>query len=553
MSVTAVNQASIFSGTNLSSYATGSRTPTANQFSIAAVTNDSASGTPTTPTLSGNGITWTQLDTYVWDTSGGQARTTVFVAKNGASPSAGAVTADFGGVSQAGCNVIVDEFDGVDVSGTSAQCIVQFKRGGADSSDTSDTIVMDAGITSGNASYGTFSHQAEESHTAGDGHTNLADSSHAGPACATCSMFKSAGSQTVSATWTTSSRHGGFALEIKAAATAITGTLSKTQAADTSSSSSKLQIKGTLSKSQIGDALSSVSDLIIKGATAKAQTGDTLSAAGKIMLNGSVNASQAGDALSAAADLIGKGTLNTSQDNQSLDADGILSLKGSLSISQQDNTLDADGVLPLVGDLSKTQEDQTLSSSADISINGSLNVTQQGQTLAGVGTGDIPTLSGSLNATQADNELIAFGDAHLKASVSVTQQDNAQEAVGRLSLQGAVNVTQQGDTVVSSGSVTIAGILDVSQQGNTVIASAITPRQGSIDVTQDDQLATISSKIALKALLNVSQAGNTLSSVIQYRPPVQGPGGLDVIAADDMDKIYAEDNGIIYADDINDI
>src|SRR5688572_7949276 len=178
MAITATNQASIFSGTNLTSYATGSRTPTANKYSIATVTNDSASGTPTTPTLTGNGLTWSQLDTYVWDTASGQARTTVFVAKNGASPSAGAVTADFGGVSQAGCNVTVEEIAGdVDVSGTALQTIVQFKRGAADSSDTSESIVMDSGITSGNASYGVISHQAEEGHTPGNGHTELIDNS----------------------------------------------------------------------------------------------------------------------------------------------------------------------------------------------------------------------------------------------------------------------------------------------------------------------------------------------------------------------------------------
>lgn len=336
-------------------------------------------------------------------------------------------------------------------------------------------------------------------------------------------------------------------------ASGVTGSLSKTQAGDTSSATSKLQLKATLSKSQSNNTLSSLSDLIISGATAKAQAGDTLSAVGKITLKASVDKTQDANALSSTADLIGQGSLNQSQDDNTLDALGVSPIIGTLSKTQQADTLESDGVLPLVGDLSKTQDNNVLESSGAIPLHGSLNATQQDNTLNADGTGEVPVLSGEVNVTQDNNELIAFGDAHLKASVNVTQENHAQEALGRLGIRGTSNTTQQDNTLVSVAAVTISSVLDISQQGNTVLASAVTRLKSSVDVTQADNVAAISAKLSLSALLNRTQADNVLSSIIQYRPPISGPGRVDIHKADDVEIIYAQRNDIIYADDINDI
>jgi hypothetical protein len=220
MAIAGTHKASLYSGTNATSGVTGSWTPTANTWAICCVQNE-LSGTPTTPTVTGNSVTWTQAVTYVNDTAGTQSRITIFVAKMGASPSAGAVTADFSAVEQAGINIIVDEFTGVDVSGTSLAAVVQSKTGTVNGSGTSESIAMDSGITAGNASFGCFHHQAAEANTAGDSHTELGDGNHAGPSSSLTTVYKVAGNQTVSASWTTSIGKGGIALEIKAASAGI--------------------------------------------------------------------------------------------------------------------------------------------------------------------------------------------------------------------------------------------------------------------------------------------------------------------------------------------
>lgn len=218
MAITATNKANVADGTNLSSYPTdASWTPTAGRLAIAVVCNAGSSATPTVPSVSGNGLTWSELSTYVCDTVNPAFRITVFVALTGGSPSAGVTTASFGVVSQLGCSMLVDELDGVDVSGTALQAIVQNKAGSVDTTGTSESITLDSAITSGNASYGGIQVQHANTVTPGNSHSILGDDNHTGPVSHLVTIFKSAGSQVVDASWATSIGKGGIALEIKAA------------------------------------------------------------------------------------------------------------------------------------------------------------------------------------------------------------------------------------------------------------------------------------------------------------------------------------------------
>jgi hypothetical protein len=220
MAIAGTHKASLYSGTNATSGATGSWTPTADTWATCCVQNE-LSGTPTTPTVTGNSVTWTQASTYLDDSSGTQSRITIFVAKMGATPSAGAVTADFSAVEQAGINIIVDEFTGVDVSGTSLAAMVQAVTGTVNGSGTTETITLAALGSAGNASFGVFHHQSAEATAEGSGYTRLGDGSHAGPSSALFTEYKAAGSTTVDDSWATSIGKGGTAIEIKAAAGAV--------------------------------------------------------------------------------------------------------------------------------------------------------------------------------------------------------------------------------------------------------------------------------------------------------------------------------------------
>lgn len=106
------------------SYTTASSfTPGANRLVLAFVENSKGS-TADTPTVSGNSLTWVQVTTVTFST-GNRRRLTLFRAM-GASPTNGALTADFAGVNQTSIAISVFEFDGVDTSGTNGSgAIVQ--------------------------------------------------------------------------------------------------------------------------------------------------------------------------------------------------------------------------------------------------------------------------------------------------------------------------------------------------------------------------------------------------------------------------------------------
>src|SRR3990167_11448563 len=108
------------SNTAATSYTTASITPSANALILASVESNADPDAPNTPTLTGNGLTWVEVVTRL----DGTARMTLFRAM-GSAPSAGAITIDFAGQSQAnGSTWIVTEFSGADTSGTNGSAAV---------------------------------------------------------------------------------------------------------------------------------------------------------------------------------------------------------------------------------------------------------------------------------------------------------------------------------------------------------------------------------------------------------------------------------------------
>lgn len=127
--------------TGANSYATASLTPSANALVLVAVINAKASA-PDTPTLTGNGLTWVQIDTHTYSTIASATKRITLFRSMGASPSAGAITADFAGASQLGCHIYVCQFTATDQTGSNGSgAIVQtVKNRGDASADPSVTL-----------------------------------------------------------------------------------------------------------------------------------------------------------------------------------------------------------------------------------------------------------------------------------------------------------------------------------------------------------------------------------------------------------------------------
>jgi len=110
----------IVSSTDANSYATSSWAPPAADLIWVYVYNQKT-GTPETPTISGNSLTWTNIATVLLGTT---YRVTLFGA-NASGSATGVTTIAFGGVTQFGCCVSFGSATGVDLSGGVAAAFVQ--------------------------------------------------------------------------------------------------------------------------------------------------------------------------------------------------------------------------------------------------------------------------------------------------------------------------------------------------------------------------------------------------------------------------------------------
>lgn len=213
---------SLNNDTDLNSYATASYTPTANALVLVGVYTSQAGGAPTTPTFSGNSLTYVSVNSTTEGGASIRRRLDVFRAL-GASPTAGAGTADYGGVSQTGCQISIAEFAGVDTTGTNGSgAVVQSATNNSAGNDVASlTVTLAAFGSAANATYGAiFCGFVSEAQTPGTGFTGIHDIAGASPARRLMTEWRNDNDTTVDESSATIDVRGGVALEIKAAAAA---------------------------------------------------------------------------------------------------------------------------------------------------------------------------------------------------------------------------------------------------------------------------------------------------------------------------------------------
>jgi hypothetical protein len=156
------------SATDANSYNTASVTPTANQSVLVAVQHRQAAGTPEIPTVSGCNLTWTQIGTF-WPSSAAGTRRISFYLGIGPSPTTGALTIGFNGVTQTQAMWTVQQLAGV-------AAVVGSVAGAQSISATTLTCTLAAFGNAANIGVGCFCHlnSAVET-TPGSGFTEVAD------------------------------------------------------------------------------------------------------------------------------------------------------------------------------------------------------------------------------------------------------------------------------------------------------------------------------------------------------------------------------------------
>lgn len=218
MAITATHLTATADTSNVASYATASITPTANRLVLAAVFTAKATATVATPTLSGNSLTWVNIANIANSISAvGTRRLTLFRAM-GAAPTAGVLTADMGGVNQAGCGIHVTEFADVNTSGTNGAGAVLQPTTNETNSGTSLTVTLAAFASASNGTFGAFlTGGTDSAATEGSGFAELSDNGYLTPTQGLMTEWRNDNDTTVNASWGSAGVMLGGALEIVAA------------------------------------------------------------------------------------------------------------------------------------------------------------------------------------------------------------------------------------------------------------------------------------------------------------------------------------------------
>lgn len=234
MAVVATHLTTDSSGTSASSYATASISPTTNRLVLVAVRANNA-GSITTPTLSGAGMTWVEVDHIEF--ASGQANVTLFRSLS-ASPGSGALTIDFGAATIQQCHWSIVEFSGINTSGTNGSgAIVQnatnFNDGGT---STGITVTLAAFGNVNNATFGAVGYSNTAAITEGSGFTELAENNANSRTIET--EFRNDNDTSVDWSWASATPFvGAIAVEIADVSTQTTTSTSTTTSTTSTSSS----------------------------------------------------------------------------------------------------------------------------------------------------------------------------------------------------------------------------------------------------------------------------------------------------------------------------
>ena len=143
--------------TGQTSFTTGSVSPTSNNLVLASFAVRHTA-TSLSPAVSGCGLTWVQVALVRYDNTSTYRTLAVFRAL-GASPTSGALTISFGANSVTAWTYSIDQFSGIDTSGTNGSgAIVQAVTNYWNPTSSSPvTVTLSAFGSSTNATYGVFS------------------------------------------------------------------------------------------------------------------------------------------------------------------------------------------------------------------------------------------------------------------------------------------------------------------------------------------------------------------------------------------------------------
>jgi hypothetical protein len=194
---------------------TSSFTPSPMKLILAAVVNGPGTG-PNSPTVTGCGLTWVQVLAGNYVTGGSSIRRLTVLRAMSVSPNTGIVTIDYAAQSQNEIWWCVDEFSGVDTSGSNgANAIVQSVFTELAVAGTSITVTLAPFSNINNGTYGAFGSSGSNGATVGSGYNLLATVGLDTNNFTILTEWRNDNDTTVDYSQTNSHKMGGIGIELK--------------------------------------------------------------------------------------------------------------------------------------------------------------------------------------------------------------------------------------------------------------------------------------------------------------------------------------------------
>jgi hypothetical protein len=206
-----------------------------------------------------------------------------------------------------------------------------------------------------------------------------------------------------------------------------TATASITEAGDTVSATSAMQIKGTASVTEAGDTVASTSTIALKAAASITEAGDTIAAPATIALKATTSVTEADDTIVAPATVALKASASITEASDSVSSTSAVAIKASLSNTEADDTISAAGtaVSGPVASASITEADDTVSAASTLATHATASITEAPDTISATSA---IAIKASASNTEANDSISSTAGLAAKASLAITESGDSVSA-----------------------------------------------------------------------------------------------------------------------------
>jgi hypothetical protein len=268
-------------------------------------------------------------------------------------------------------------------------------------------------------------------------------------------------------------------------------------------------ISGSASITEDADTTSATGTLDIAGSASIAEASDTSTGTGTLDVQGSASVSEADDTVAGGGELDLFGSAPVTEDDDAATGTGALEVSGTATVSEEGDAASGSGTLDLTGTSAIVEADDAASAAATLDISGAGGVHEDDDAVDSTST---VAIIGSADITEDDDVVAATSGGGVAGSANVAEDDDAVASAGVVAIAGSGGVQEVDDTATSGGSLAITGGADVAEDDDVVAGTAAGGLTGTAAVAEDDDAVTAAAAVAIAGQGTVAEDGDSVGA-----------------------------------------